>query len=208
MYNLSELYIFIVASFFLAISPGPAVVYIVIQTTTIGKRAGFLSAIGVGLGDFVQVLIVGFGLSQVLQTSEMAVQTLKIFGFIYLCFLAIKALKNGKLDFNKPIESKEKKDSELFWEGFWVQVINPKTALFFIAFLPQFTNPMKGNIDLQIIFLGGVFVFSCFVSDCFYIFFSAKIKEKLFQKQASNGFLTYIRSAVYFVLGLMILVEN
>lgn len=207
MYNLSELYIFISAAFLLAFSPGPAVVYIVTQTTTIGRRAGFWSALGVGLGDFVQVLVVSFGLASILQTSDQAVLILKFFGFFYLCFLALKALwqKNSKLE---KLTTENKNIGKLFWEGFWVQVLNPKTALFFVAFLPQFTDPSRGSLGLQIVFLGSIFVMSCFVSDCLYIFFSSSIKKRLFSKKTSGGFVRYFRAAVYFVLGLLVLVEN
>ena len=165
MPDTSTLLLFAAAALALIVVPGPAVLYIVAQSIDRGRLAGVVSALGVALGGLVHVTAAAIGLSSLLVSSATAFNIVKYAGAAYLIGLGLWTLVHRPED-TPAAMPRERKLSRRFWQGVVVNVLNPKTALFFFAFLPQFVDPGKGSAALQIGVLGLVFVVLAVLSDC------------------------------------------
>jgi threonine/homoserine/homoserine lactone efflux protein len=162
----STLAVFALASLFLAVVPGPAVLYIVAQAVDQGRRAGLASALGVATGGLVHVTAAVVGLSSLLASSATAFEAVKLVGAAYLVYLGIRRLLTKATPVT--LERERRPLRELYRRGVVVNVLNPKTALFFLAFLPQFVDTHAGHAWLQVGVLGMVFVGIAVVSDAAY----------------------------------------
>ena len=159
-----ELALFMVASFALAFVPGPAVLYIVAESVQGGRLAGLVSALGIATGGFVHVVFAAVGLSSLLVSSATAFEVVKYAGAAYLIYLGIRRF----LTREDPVEAHlrpAKSRQSLFRQGVVVNVLNPKTAIFFFAFLPQFIDPDAGWVPGQILLLGLIFIAIALASD-------------------------------------------
>jgi threonine/homoserine/homoserine lactone efflux protein len=148
--------LFIAVSWALILSPGPDMIYVITRGMTHGRRAGVLSAIGVVCGILVHTTAAAFGLTLILQTSAFAFLFVKFVGAAYLLYLGIKSWRDKTtfhLQTTVPIAS----SSTLFWQGVLSNVLNPKIAIFFLAFLPQFVDQGSVQITLQMVILGLTF---------------------------------------------------
>lgn len=152
----SQIALFIFASTVLIIAPGQDVMYIITRGIAQGKTAGIVSAAGVSLGMVVHTLFAALGISVVLQSSVIAFSAIKYAGAAYLIYLGIRTLIDNKA-FSKEAVRRKVSTKALFWQGFISNVFNPKVALFFIAFLPQFVEPNVVNPTLQMLLLGLIF---------------------------------------------------
>jgi threonine/homoserine/homoserine lactone efflux protein len=155
----SKFALFIGVSWALIIAPGPDMIYVITRGVTHGRRAGILSAIGVVCGILVHTTAAAFGLTLILQTSAFAFLFVKFIGAAYLLYLGIKALRD-KSTFHLQTSAPMTKPSALFWQGILSNVLNPKIAIFFLAFLPQFVDQGGGHIAWQMVILG--LTFACF----------------------------------------------
>jgi threonine/homoserine/homoserine lactone efflux protein len=164
MFEQSQLIIFISASIALLLLPGPAVLYITARSANQGRVAGFVSVLAIEAANFVQAVAAGLGLSAILLSSALAFDVVKYLGAAYLVYLGIKKLLT-KEESSTGQEMKRESLSQIFWQGFIINILNPKTALFFFAFLPQFVNPEKGNVTIQTLLLGVLFVLLAFITD-------------------------------------------
>lgn len=163
----SSLAVFIISSLVLLLTPGPAVLYIIARSINQGRQAGVVSAVGLSLGTMVHVLAAAFGLSALLATSALAFNVVKLLGAAYLIYLGIKTLRTP-LPANTEVETPPRKLKQIFVQGFVVNVLNPKLALFFFAYLPQFVDMSAGSVATQIVFLGLIFTGLGIVSDSLY----------------------------------------
>jgi threonine/homoserine/homoserine lactone efflux protein len=154
---------FLIAALLLNISPGPDMAYIVGQTAVHGRKIGLFSSFGVISGAFVHVLAATFGLSAILATSALAFAIVKWIGVAYLVWLGIGALRSsfaksetdpGSEDPAAPISTKPMTAFGAWRQGVMIDVLNPKVAIFFMAFLPQFVDPARGNAMAQFLVLG------------------------------------------------------
>jgi threonine/homoserine/homoserine lactone efflux protein len=153
MIDTATLIAFSIAALFLLIIPGPGIMYLLVRSISQGRKAGFISSLGLSAGTLVHVLATTLGLSAVLLTSAVAFNVVKSLGALYLVYLGIQAILDRKpLQLTKPVKAVSL--SQLFTDGFIVSVFNPKIAMFFIAFLPQFVAPTAGNTTLQMLNLG------------------------------------------------------
>lgn len=167
MFDPASLTIFILAALALLLMPGPAVLYIVGRSLEQGRLAGIVSTLGIALGSTAHVVFAALGLSALLVQSALAFTVIKYLGAAYLIFLGIRTfLRKSEADIVRP--SGRKGYARLFSQGFVVNLLNPKTALFFFAFLPQFVDPARGSAVLQILILGVIFVSMAIVSDSMY----------------------------------------
>lgn len=155
MIDITSFFLFLSASVLVTIAPGPDVIFTITQGLTNGRRAGVTTAMGLAAGNLVHTIAAALGLSLLFQTSPAAFWVLKILGAVYLLYLAWLSIMHR----NDPvkIESGKNRKQNLFWRGFLMNVMNPKVALFFIAFLPRFVVPENGNVVMQFIFLGVTF---------------------------------------------------
>ncbi|CAH2899597.1 MAG: Transporter, LysE family [uncultured Paraburkholderia sp.] len=137
--------------------PGPAVLLVLTRTVHGGRKAGIFTGLGIAVGDFVHTLGAAVGLSALLMTSALAFNTVKWIGALYLVYLGIRALRekasSGEMPASAPVSA-----SKAFFQAIPAEVLNPKTALFFLAFLPQFVHPEHGSTFLQFTALGLIFV--------------------------------------------------
>ena len=164
--SFSAVEVFAFASIALLLIPGPAVLYVVTQSAEQGRSAGLASVAGIHIGTFVHIVAAAAGLSAVIVASAVAFSTVKFAGAAYLVFLGIKKLLERPAD--TPLEPRRAPLGRLFLRGTVVNILNPKTALFFLAFLPQFVDPDRGAVWSQVVILGLVFVVLGLVSDSLY----------------------------------------
>ena len=158
MPSLSALELFAVAAFALIIVPGPAVLYIVSQSVGHGRRGGLAAVFGVEIGAFVHVAGAALGVSAVIASSATAFSVLKIAGGAYLVVLGIRRLRQRDTVAAAGGGRPARPHTSIFRQGLIVSALNPKTALFFLAFLPQFVDPERGHVALQATVLGLVFI--------------------------------------------------
>lgn len=165
MIESGTLAVFAAAALALLVVPGPAVLYIVTRSVHQGRRAGLASVLGIHVGTLVHVLAATIGLSALLVSSATAFTVVKLLGAAYLVFLGVRTLlgRDGAAA-EAPAGSVRGRRRD-FAEGIVVNVLNPKTALFFLAFLPQFVDPERGHASLQILLLGLTFMALGFVTD-------------------------------------------
>lgn len=152
----SPITLFIFASTVLIIAPGQDVMYIITRGIAQGKMAGIVSAAGVSSGMVVHTLFAALGISVVLQSSAIAFSTIKYAGAAYLIYLGIRTLIDNKA-FAEGAARGNVSTKALFWQGFISNVFNPKVALFFVAFLPQFVSPSAADPTIQMLLLGLIF---------------------------------------------------
>jgi len=155
----ARLALFIGVSWALIIAPGPDMFYVITRGMAHGRRAGMLSAIGVVCGILVHTTAAALGLSLILQTSAFAFLFVKFVGAAYLMYLGIKAWRDQST-FNPQISASITTSGVLFWQGVLSNVLNPKIAIFFLAFLPQFVDRGSSHVALQMVTLG--VTFACF----------------------------------------------
>ena len=148
--------LFFVASWALIITPGPDMLYVITRGITQGRTAGLLSAVGVTSGILIHTTFAALGLSMLLQTSAVVFSLVKYAGAAYLVYLGVRAfLSKESIALEKQAQPMNLR--AVFVQGFLSNVLNPKVALFFLAFLPQFIDGSSGSTTLQIILLGGTF---------------------------------------------------
>jgi threonine/homoserine/homoserine lactone efflux protein len=178
MFDSTRFLLFLTAAVLLAIAPGPGMLYVLARSLAGGKREGVLSAFGTFLGGMVHVFAAALGVSIVLAKSAMAFAAVKYVGAAYLCFLGVRmildARKNSDVaaDFNGPARNP-------FWQGVATEVFNPKTALFFLSFIPQFVNRGGGHSFLQFVALGTMSVVMNTTADLIVIALAGPLGERI-----------------------------
>jgi threonine/homoserine/homoserine lactone efflux protein len=157
MIDLTTLLLFSAASILLAITPGPDMLYIATRSLSQGRSAGIVSALGVHTGVLVHTLAAAFGLSALIAASAMAFSVVKYAGAAYLVYLGIRTLlsRNDALELGV---TKRGTLLDIYRQGVVTNVLNPKVILFFTAFLPQFVDPSRGSVMIQLLFLGVLLV--------------------------------------------------
>jgi threonine/homoserine/homoserine lactone efflux protein len=195
----TSLVLFGAASIALLVVPGPSVLYVVTRSVSQGRRAGLISVLGVHVGSVVHVTAAALGLSALLASSATAFAVVKYLGAGYLIWLGIQKLRHrgtGPLD-----EAPAVGRSRLFTQGVVVNVLNPKTAIFFLAFLPQFVNPERGPVAVQIIALGICFIALGIVSDGGYALLAGTISGHVRRTDRARRRLDRASGVVYLGLG-------
>jgi threonine/homoserine/homoserine lactone efflux protein len=157
MFDSARFLVFLGAAILLAIAPGPGMLYVLARSLAGGRREGLLSALGTFFGGMVHVFAAAAGVSIVLARSALAFATVKYVGAAYLCFLGIRMILDARKDEQISVPSLRRAGSP-FWQGVMTEVLNPKTALFFLSFIPQFVNRTHGHVFQQFILLGAISV--------------------------------------------------
>ena len=160
MFDFTRITIFLTAALLLAIAPGPGMLYVLARSLAGGKREGVLSAFGTFLGGMVHVFAAALGLSIILAKSAVAFAAVKYLGAAYLCFLGVRMILEARRDKADPAAmlSTIQQQRNPLWQGVATEVLNPKTALFFLSFIPQFVSHTGGHIFLQFVTLGTISV--------------------------------------------------
>ena len=160
--------VFALAATLLLLTPGPAVLYIVARSVEQGRIAGLASVFGITTGTLVHVLASTLGLSALLASSAVAFAVVKYAGAGYLIYIGVRRILRRTDKPASPLNLPGRSLGRLYRDGFIVNLLNPKTALFFLAFLPQFVDPARGSVPFQIAFLGLLFTFMGLLSDGLY----------------------------------------
>lgn len=162
MLELQTIVMFITASTLLALAPGPDILFVLTQSMSKGSRSGIVIALGLCSGLIFHTTAVALGVAVIFQTSALAFSLLKFVGAAYLLYLAFMAFKDAS---KSKLESSKSRLSlvSLYKRGILMNITNPKVSIFFLAFLPQFTNPEVGNVTGQIFTLGALFMLCAFV---------------------------------------------
>ena len=168
--------LFVLAALALLVIPGPAVLYVVSQSVEGGPRAGLMSTVGIHLGTLVHVAAAAIGLSSLLVSSAEAFDVVKYAGAAYLVFIGVRTLAGRTSEEPQALEVDARRRVA---RGATVQILNPKTALFFFAFLPQFVDPQAGSTGLQILVLGLTFTALGLLSDGAYALAAGALSGRL-----------------------------
>jgi threonine/homoserine/homoserine lactone efflux protein len=198
---LPNLPVFLLAALILLLTPGPAVLYIVARSVDQGRLAGLVSVLSIEAGNFVHVLAATVGLSALLVSSALAFSIVKYLGAGYLIFLGVRRLLSREAD-RPAVAVQHQSLGRIFRQGVLVAVLNPKTALFFFAFLPQFVDRARGAVSLQLLTLGSLFVLLAICTDGMYALLAGSLGQWL---KGSRAFLRaerYVVGTVYIGLGL------
>ena len=201
MLGIHNLSAFLLSSFLLWITPGTDTMYILARSISQGRQAGLVSALGIGSGILVHTIFAAFGLSAILATSAWAFTTIKFAGAAYLIYLGIQAW----LKKSKPLSSPEihsMNNWQTYRQGILTNVLNPKVAIFFLAFLPQFVDTTAGFGALPFLLLGVVFVIGGTAWCLILAEFAAVTTSKVRGNEAFSAWLERVTGCVYIALGL------
>ena len=192
--------LFFLSGLALLLIPGPVVLYTVARSLHQGRQAGFVSVLSAGTGDMVHVMAATVGLSAILLTSSLAFNIVKYAGAVYLIYLGIRTLTSHHEPLNIAVQPM--KLSRIYSQGLLVSVLNPKTALFFLAFLPQFVDPTRGSIAAQTLLLGTMFVVTGLVTNSGYALLASYTANWLRGNRQFAITQRYVAGVVYIGLGL------
>ncbi|MEM7770839.1 MAG: LysE family translocator [Cyanobacteria bacterium P01_A01_bin.37] len=201
MPNLSVMSLFLAAAAALLLMPGPVVMYTVARSIHQGRQAGLVSILAIGMGDFCHVLAAAFGLSALLASSALAFMVVKYAGAAYLIYLGVRTLLSPT-DGQQTQAHKPMKLSRVFYQGLLVSILNPKTALFFLAFLPQFVAPNQSSVLTQVIILGCLFVGMGILTNTVYALAASRLGRLFRNNLRVLRTQHYFTGSIYITLGL------
>jgi threonine/homoserine/homoserine lactone efflux protein len=196
---------FLVASFILAVTPGPGVLYIVTRSVTQGRQAGLASVAGVALGNLGNAIGASLGLAVLFAVSSLAFSFVKYAGAAYLIYLGIQAIRATAVADTAPTMIPDS-SLKIFRDGFIVALLNPKTALFFAVFLPQFMS--ADALPLQSIALGTIFVVIAAVTDVLYVLTASIIAPLLAKTDGLQRSARYLSGGIFIGLGTLTALSN
>ncbi|WP_299523010.1 LysE family translocator [Winogradskyella sp.] len=204
--NYDILISFTLATSALAISPGPDNIYVLVQSITNGKAYGLATVCGLITGCIIHTTLLAFGVSAIIKANDNIFFTIKLLGAIYLLYLAYKVYKsNTELDFNSDVAPK-KSLKALFVQGFFMNVLNPKVTIFFLAFFPGFLFSQTINTVWQFYILGGIFMLVSFFIFSAIALLAAKIKEFSLEHQNSGIVFKWLQIIVFIGIAIFILI--
>ena len=201
MFEFSQLYLFIGASLALLLVPGPAVLYITARSANQGRVAGLVSVLAIETANFLQAVAATLGLSAILLTSALAFDVVKYLGAAYLLYLGVRKLLVRE-EGEDGGEIKAEPLGRIYWQGVAINLLNPKTALFYFAFLPQFVDPARGNVTTQTLLLGALFVGMACITDSMYALLTSSLAERLRGNRRYQKGQRYFAGLVYVGLGI------
>ncbi len=197
MPSITTLLLFALATFLLTVTPGPGVLYVTARSLAQGRRAGFASMLGIESGEVVWIAAAATGVAAVLSASVSALTFLRLAGAAYLIFLGVQRWREA----GAAAPPKPARLGRIFAQGFVTQLLNPKVAVFFVAFLPQFLN-LAQAIAPQVAVLGIVYVAIAIAVDASYVMSAAAVSRRFIQGVAARSRTGRIAAASYVALGL------
>src|SRR6266403_1156102 len=197
----SSLLLFVTGAAVLLIIPGPAITYIVSRSIGHGRAAGLVSVMGIVVGTLLRVVTATLGLSALLASSVFTFQFVKYLGAAYLIYLGIRTLRRDDSQLLRPANG-DRRLLHIFAQGVLVNLLNPKTALFFLAFLPQFVDPSRGHATLQIFQLGVLFALMGWCSDSVWATIAGTFGTRLRGNARLQGAQRKVSGGVLIALGL------
>lgn len=208
MFSLQEILLFTLVSLALVLTPGPNMIYCISRTLCQGKGAGLISLAGVGLGFLAHLLAAAFGLTAVLLAVPLAFTAIKVVGAAYMLWLAWQAVKPGGLS---PFETRELPHDAprtLFLMGMTTNLLNPKVAMFYLSFFPQFLHPERGQLLLQSLTLGAIQITVSMAVNALLIFSAAALALFLNRNPGWLRVQRYVMGSVLALLAVRLLAEK
>jgi len=204
MFGIHHFFVFLSGGLLLNISPGPDMIYVATRSSSQGKMAGIISSLGIGTGALIHITAAAIGLSAIIFYSSVAFQTIKWLGAGYLIYLGIKSILNANAKDNLQTASANNHETHLsvYRKGILVDLLNPKVALFFRAFLPQFTNPSSPYFTINIILLGLIFDCCATIINITVAYFFAGLGQLLDGNARFHKIKSWFSGVVYILLGL------
>jgi threonine/homoserine/homoserine lactone efflux protein len=199
--DLTTILLFVAVTATLFVIPGPSVLYIITRSVAQGRGAGLISVLGMHVGTLPYAAAATLGLSTLLTASSTAFLTIKYLGAAYLIWLGIQKLRIRRGDAD-PDGDRPAPLSRVFAQAVLVSVLNPKTLLFYTAFLPQFVNPSRGSVAMQVLFFCAGFLVLGIISDSTYALLSSTVAGKLHRTPRTRQRLNRSSGVIYLVLGL------
>jgi threonine/homoserine/homoserine lactone efflux protein len=200
MPDIHSLTLFVLAGLALNITPGPDMLYVATRGAGEGRAAGVASALGIGAGTLVHIALVAGGLAAVLVAVPVAYTIIRAAGAAYLVYLGVRAILSGRATALGKLEPASR--WTIFRQGVITNVLNPKVALFFLAFLPQFVDPARGNTALQVIFLGLLFDTTGTIVNLLVANFSGQAANRLRKPGRGSAIMQRLTGGVFVALGL------
>ena len=200
MLPLTVLPLFLLASWALNIAPGPDMLYVLARGAGQGRRAGLVSALGITGGSAIQTALVALGLAGILAAVPLAYEIVKFVGAGYLIYLGLRALLSRQHSLSTP-QVAPTAPWRIFAQGVLTNVLNPKVALFFLAFLPQFTSPAYGSVPLQIVILGTIFNLSGTLVNIVVALLAGSLGGWLKTHTRASRFLNWLTGGIFIGLG-------
>ena len=181
MVDSTRFFLFLTAAVLLAVAPGPGMLYVLARCLAGGKREGVLSALGTFLGGMVHVFAAALGISIILAKSAAAFAVVKYVGAAYLCFLGVRMIFDARRESSTAVEIQQdvRPARNPLWQGVATEVFNPKTALFFLSFIPQFVDRSHGHVFLQFVTLGTISVAMNTTADLIVIALAGPLGERI-----------------------------
>lgn len=201
MFGIHNYLLFVISGILLNLTPGTDTMYIISRSISQGKRAGVYSAAGIASGTVVHTLLAAFGLSYILAKSLILFTTVKVIGAAYLVYLGIKMIRSKSTDSPEPTALEHIKTRKILVQGMITNVTNPKVALFFLAFLPQFIDT-HFHSPIPFIFLGMTFITTGFIWCVAVAYFSSLATRKLRKNIKIGTWLNRITGGVFILLGI------
>jgi threonine/homoserine/homoserine lactone efflux protein len=205
MPDVSTFALFVAAALALLLVPGPAVIYVVARSVEGGRLTGLVSVLGVELGTLLHVVFAAAGLSAIVVSSAVAFLVVKWLGAAYLVWLCLRQfLGRDGGDQEAPLSGSGENRLRVFWQSVLVQVLNPKVALFFLAFLPQFVDPSRGAAWTQVVVLGATLAILGLFTDGLYALLGGTAGGWIRKQRAGSGLRQagrYVTGGVYIALG-------
>jgi len=194
--SLTTFLLFALATFLLTVSPGPGVLYVTARSLSQGRAAGFASMLGIESGEVVWIVAAATGVAALLSTSTAALGILRWAGAAYLVYLGVQRWRQAE----EPSAPRRAALATIFAQGFVTQIFNPKVAVFFVAFLPQFLNPAQ-PIPAQVAALGAVYVAVAVAVDAAYVLAASAISKRFLSSRTVQRRTGRVAAATYVALG-------
>ena len=207
MIDATNLLFFSFATLLVVIAPGPGMLFVISRGLANGRKAGVISALGTSTGIAVHILAAAFGLSLIIYATEVGFQIMKWAGGLYLLFLAWKAFTHRQgllIDSDKSDTS----HTSMFWQGILVNALNPKIALFFMAFIPQFVNPASWSVPVQTIVLGSIFMVFTVIIFIVYGVSASMIRKWVIEWPRVHKIIDWTTGSLFVFLGIRLALSN
>ena len=201
MIDTSNFTMFVVTSIAVILMPGPGMLHVISNGLTRGSRASIAAALGTTTGVSFHLLCAAFGLAIILKTSVVAFTLLKFAGAAYLVYLAVKTLLSKESPVGD-MDAGTKSGNSIFWQGIFVNTLNPKLSIFFLAFLPQFIKPELSSATSQTLILGAVFMAMTIVIFIMYGLFASLLRRKVLGSPTVMKVIKYCFASIFMALGL------
>ena len=201
MFGIHDFGLFLAAGILLNLTPGPDTVYILGRSVAQGREAGIASALGISVGSIFHTCAAALGLSAILATSALAFGTIKLLGGAYLIFLGIKMILDRRKQLSLPSNFRRRTAVAAFRQGILTNILNPKVALFFLAFLPQFIDPASTTKVLAFVALGLTFVTTGTIWCLVLAWFASAFSERLRKNETVSQWLNRTAGGLFIFLG-------